>query len=226
MIKEQSKWIEALIDYSLNIHENSPTLKPSYNQTIFTNDLILFLQKIFKNTKIFELFLAEINSFSLQFNITSYLKDFIRNCQFDLIEKKSYATLNVLTFAYYINGIIKSAKEFSTELNKEINNLIKYLYDLFRTCLASSSKNTIDYFFALTICLCCLYDENSVFYDEQNLLQSLLVLQMNSNDNIETEMVCRVCLTCAAYKSNLIDNEVLVNLYKKLTEVCYKLSIA
>lgn len=217
MLKEHSQWLDGLIDLALNVHEMQKVTKQLKNQSAFPHDLITFLKDTFKNTQMFELFLAEINAYCTAFRISSYLRDFIRKIQLDSMEKKTHTPNRIFSFGVFISSLIKSTNDFTIALNNDINNLLKLLYDMFIQHKSDEAK-MLDYFQALTITLCCLYDENSVFYDELNILKTLLGSKMELNENT---ISFRVCLTCVAYKANLIENEKLSDLYAELQRVCF-----
>ena len=125
----------------------------------------------------------------------------------------------------YVQNLIKSRKEYDQIANKQINNLIQKIHSNI-TSLINSKKSTSALLNNINImidCLYTIYDEESVFYDDCNVLVSLVntlnhnfknkAYPFEKNQVNKMSIVCLINITCIAYKSNLITNENLNELY-------------
>lgn len=219
--KNQSKWLEIVLDFILNVQEKSTlTRKYNYDDSICSIEFLKMFHKILEKTSLLSYLISSLNLYAIKFNITKYLIDFINKCCKKLFDKQidQWQTIDSFTIAVYIISMIKSTKEYDINLNLKINHLLVSYYDIYTHMIQSSDDNlkkiSINYLIGLTQTLCCLYDEESAFYDEQNVLKNLFDLINNTSMNhYLSESItnrcywtCRICLTCIAYKSNLIEN--------------------
>jgi hypothetical protein len=213
--EDHSKWLETLIDISLQIHENS-SISMNTTHDRYSQENLEFLQKIFKNTNLFTYFLSHMTLFAMKFELSSYLADFIHKCQTESVGLLDN-DITALSLAVYINGIIDSTVNFSFKLNDDINGLIGKSHEIY----LNSNRND-DYLIGLTKTLCNLYDEDSAFYDEKGILKIVLedLNGSSAKESSEVKLLCEVILTCIAYKSNLVETENILALYKKLEKVC------
>jgi hypothetical protein len=219
-IKNQTIFLEIIVDFLLNIKEISSLLnKYNYDDKICSIEFLRLFSKALKNTNLLDYLIINISVSCLKFKISNYLTDFIRNCFTKITNKQIFDSIDGFIYANYINNLIKSTKEFDSDLNIEINNLLNNFQNLYlKLKLNVDSKVISNYFLiGLTQTLCCLYNEESAFYDEKNVLRTTLDDLKNAVD--ENEFICRICLTCLAYKSNLIDNIEVKNVYDDLVKV-------
>lgn len=116
----------------------------------------------------------------------------------------------------YVRNLIKSKTEFDQTTNQQINKLIQKIQ-------SSLSKHTTSYqsnLNALVNCLDALYDAESIFYDDANILIGLvdkLTSQFKAKNLDRGTLINLVNLTCIAYKSNLIGNENLIDIHSCLS---------
>jgi len=155
--------------------------------------------EIFKNTSSMnKYFLSKIQPVCIELEIKNYLIQYLERAQLDLYDSDSDLLKKLHTKCFYL-------------LEKQSR------FDLIK-----------EYLRILTECLNCLYDEESVFYDEDSLLESLLNKLSKpfedktfpfNNDLYFPVTYNFVNLNCIAYKSNLITNEHLIKIYQSLSKV-------
>ena len=246
----QRKWLEVLIDFILNITENKKASVNEYINSFNYNkfhsiDTLKFLYNAYQKSTIIEYFLAACLPYCASIRIGKFLLQYIERIQIDLIdlaiEKNESVYTKLNSIGVYIQNVILSNSRSSAEMefdqneNDKINNLIKKLLDMFLTSFSGDkeSKYTMlgQCLTSLTECLFCLYDEDSIYYDEQNLLESLLKdldLKLKTKHDIfdfsnplsKIATSSLVYLTCLAYKSNLIKNENVTYVYEFIKQVC------
>ncbi len=125
-----------------------------------------------------------------------------------------------------MHNLVNSKDDFDLGTNKEINRLIKQLCTSIDT---SEGHIYLGQLVVLVECFNSLYDEESVFYDEDCLLRGILDKLMlkfkarewpfKTDDSVNLRrnaFTSLVNLMCIAYKSNLIGNEGLSEVYQVL----------
>ncbi len=256
MCHTQRKWLEVLIDFILNITENKNATENEYINSFNYNkfhtiDTLRFLHKAYQNSTIIDYFLAACLPHCLSIQISKFLLQYIDRIQTDLIQAPlsvtdSNSCLKINAVGVFVQNVILSASsnqdktEFDQAENEKINSLIKMLFDKYVQCSSEriSEENSLllgQYLTSLVECLFCLYDEESVYYDELNLLENLLN-NLNASLKAKSVMFTKesvyeksdfnktvtsslVYLTCLAYKSNLITNERVNSIYEYLKQV-------
>lgn len=229
----QRKWLEVLIDFILNITENKNASEAeyislfNYNQ-VHSIETLKFLYKVYQKSSLIAYFLACCLPTCVNIKISNFLIQYIHRVAHEALDKQ-----DLKAFSVYIQNLIKSEKEFKIDLNEKINSLLARLFENYTRSINDPSVdlNIIQkYFIAFQESLYVLYDEESVYYDDRNVLEKLL---NNLNENLSkgsfifdknssissTAMGCIINLTCIAYKSNLIKNESLQCLYQVLNKV-------
>ena len=117
------------------------------------------------------------------------------------------------SISVYIRTLIRRQDEkFDVEKNAYINSRLRSIFESFK-----SSTNQTRYLSSFVECLFSLYDDDSIYYDDINLLSSLIELldDRKLSDRVEP----LVYLSCIAYKSNLIGNELIHRIYDILNKV-------
>ena len=236
IIQDQSKWLEMIVDFILNVNENKISTKNEFLNTfsynsVFKVDELDFMYEIFKKSlSMNKYFLSKIQPMCMEFKIKNYLIQYLERAQLDFFDAESEDKLSLESFGRYVQNFIKTTKQFNETDNKKVNDLLKKINMKCAVLIDSQSHSDLikDYLRILTQCLNCLYDEESVFYDEDSLLESLLNRLANSfqdktfpfKDELYVPITYNfVNLNCIAYKSNLITNENLVKIYQSLSKV-------
>lgn len=219
-IKNQKNFLEVVVDFLLNIRENSSLRnKYNYDNKVCSVEFLRLFSKTLKSSKLLDYFIINISEYCLKFKISNYLTDFIKNCFIKVKNKSKQDPIDTFIYSSHIINLIKSTKDFDLELNTEINNLIDDLHKKFLKYEKSDDLKQVasNFLMGLTQTLCCLYNEESAFYDENNILK--IVLNSLKNTIEHDYFVCWVCLNCLAYKSNLIDNIEVERVYENLKKV-------
>ncbi len=187
--------------------------------------------EIFKNTSSMnKYFLSKIQPVCIELEIKNYLIQYLERAQLDLFDSDSDDKLSLESFGRYVQNFIKTKTKFNETDNTKVNSLLKKLHTKCFYLLEKQSRFDLikEYLRILTECLNCLYDEESVFYDEDSLLESLLNKLSKpfedktfpfNNDLYFPVTYNFVNLNCIAYKSNLITNEHLIKIYQSLSKV-------
>lgn len=235
-MQDHSKWLEVIVDFILNINENRITTKNEFLNTfsynsIFKVDELNFMYEIFKNSQTMnKYFLSKIQPICLKFKINPYLNQYLERTQLDFFNMESGDKLSLESFGRYVQNYIKTKKQFNETDNQHINSLLKKMYEKYFN-LVSGQRNLDlirEYLRVITQCLNCLYDEESVFYDQESILETLLNSLNKSfeekifpfkDDLYISATQCFVNLNCIAYKSNLITNENLIKIYELISKV-------
>lgn len=227
------KWLEVLIDFVLNIKENKSTTTineyiSSFNYNKYcSTDTLKFLYLVYQNSTIVEYFLATCQPCCVRINIAKFLLQYIDRIQLEIIESGEKADINSSASQVYMKNLISivSSKEFDQATNVRINSLIRKLLD--RYIKLNTGREADQLLLTLVDSLFSLYNEESVYYDELDLLETLLKTLDTQVKNIPqsdlssspTIISSFVYLTCLAYKSNLISNEGLTSVYDVLNKV-------
>ena len=256
ILVNQRKWTEVLVDFILNIKENTTATETeyissfNYNQHYSIDELKFLFQLYQTSTTTILYFLSSIlHASCIRLKISSYLIKYVHTTHSNLITQLSHSENEpshdcmLQAASKYIQMQIKltnSSSEFDLSQNKNINVFIKCLLDRFFYLTSSLDDGTRpqtdklieSYLDALVECLNCLYDEESAYYDEENILETLLdsldkVYLIGSNSNssrfdlskVANVVKSMVNLTCVAYKSNIINNDKIVRLYEYLNKV-------
>ncbi len=228
----QSKWTECLVDLLLNVKENKITKKSefltSFSYTkIFPEPTLKFLFEVIHQATVHTYFLAVIQPTCVQLKISSYLLKYLHSTQLTTFHNlASTPVLGLEALSVYVHNLIKSKQEFDQSTNQEINRLINQVKASIDT---SQGHLYLALLNVLVECFNSLYDEESLFYDEDCLLISLLTKLMDKfkarDWPFSTEepwdvrrgaLGSLVNLMCIAYKSNLMGNESLVEVYRVL----------
>jgi hypothetical protein len=207
----------------LNIKENSSLHnKYNYDDKICSIEFLNLFTKALKTSKLLDYFIINLSNYCLKFKISTYLTDFIKNCFIKVSKKPIHNSTDAFIYSSYINNMIKSTKDFDLTLNLEINNLIDEYHGKYLTLSNGDDRSKIisnNFLIGLTQTICCLYNEESPFYDENNILQKLLEKLQNAIEY--DQLLCKVCLTCIAYKSNLVDNLEVNSTYDYIKKVTF-----
>ena len=166
----------------------------------------------------------------MEFEINNYLIQYLERSQLDFFDSESDDKLSFESFGRYVQNFIKTKKKFNETDNSKVNSFLKKIHSKCIHLLENQSQSDLvkEYLRILTECLNCLFDEESVFYDEDSLLVSLIDRLAKpfeekifpfKNDLYLTATYNFVNLNCIAYKSNLITNEHLVKIYQSLSMV-------
>jgi hypothetical protein len=257
----QRKWLEVIVDFVLNIKENKNATKNEFLKTfsytqVHSNKTLEFLYDIFNtNTNLMPYFLANVQINGQKLGISKYLIDYLNKNQTEFFNV-SVASFNenfrlrIPAAGLYIRNQLKLKAEFDITHNKAINSLTKTLLDRYINLSmitptpppedSSRSSEISDdqiYLAELVECLLDLYDEESLFYDDESILDNLLKLlskrfldtyEKSTNGSVyygRTIWPSLVSLTCIAYKSNLIDNEFLIKVYYSLIKASIFFSV-
>lgn len=225
ILKEHSKWLETIVDFILNITENKISTKNEFLNSfsykeVFNKTELEFMYELFKKTpEITKYFLSKIQPMCVKFQVKTYLNQYLERIQLDFFNiNESNDKLALEAFSLYVENYIKSRKQFTDLDNKHINEQIRKIYNKY--LLLENSDMIQSYLIVLTQCLNCLYDEESVFYDEDQILEKILSKLYASFEakNLERNLVqSYVNLNCIAYKSNLISNENMYQIYEFLS---------
>ena len=226
----QSKCLEVIIDFVLNIKENKVTTKReflttfSYNK-IFPAEVLTFFYELFQATRMHFYFLAQVQPCCIQLKISTYLLQYLHGSQLALFEPHQPSSSNQFLLqasSVFIQNLIACKKEFDQVHNQLINKLILNIYEQFIETRSLAHLNV------LIECLNSLYDEESMFYDENNILTGLLN-RLNEaflagkcpfETPLNRDMTAAfINLMCIAYKSNMITNDLLIQVYQALLKV-------
>ena len=220
-VENQKLFLEIIVDFLLNIKENSSLRdKYNYDDKICSLNFLGLFSKALKRTKLLDYLIVNISAFCFKLKISNYLTDFIKNCFTKLIKKPIYDSIDGFIYSTYINNLIKSTKDFDSVLNVEINNHLNNFYGLYLNVSKYDEMVSNNFLIGITQTLCCLYNEESAFYDEKDILKTVLRFLKNLNSITSDQLVCRVCLICLAFKSNIIDNYEVESVYENLQMVC------
>ena len=112
--------------------------------------------------------------------------------------------------------------------NSNINQNITYLLDAWNSSHEQNDSNFL--LNALVECLHYLYDEESMYYDEETILEKLigrcynLVIESNNTSKSQDDMErvkCLVNLVCIGYKANIVNNQKIIKLHEFLNKVSF-----
>ena len=224
----QRKWLEVIIDFILNIRETKTNTGESeyINQFNYTQshsaETLRFLFRVYNSKRttqdwaFLDYFMCETLSSCMSLSVSSFLIQYIERIVNTLIEKISSKENDRYVFksiSAYIRTLIRRQDEkFDVEKNAYINSRLRSIFESFK-----SSTNQTRYLSSFVECLFSLYDDDSIYYDDINLLSSLIELldDRKLSDRVEP----LVYLSCIAYKSNLIGNELIHRIYGILNKV-------
>lgn len=241
VMHNQRKWLEVIIDFALNIIENKQANEQEHlnkfaNNKMHSTRTLRFLHDIFKGSTLLFYFLSSVYSSCTTISISSYLLKYIDSLRFSFFDSSNESNLSSQMIMFYsknVQHLIKSS-EFSLQCNVEINNLIQNLFDSYSKSAKSFDKETWsdvrmnNYLISLTACLNCLYNDESVFYDEHSILEKLQAdlfekiskkvepFESKNQATFKTAMECLASLSAIAFKSNLLDNQSASLVYKLL----------
>ena len=224
----QRKWLEVIIDFILNIRETKTNTGESeyINQFNYTQshsaETLRFLFRVYNSKRttqdwaFLDYFMCETLSSCMSLSVSSFLIQYIERIVNTLIEKINSKENDRYVFksiSAYIRTLIRRQDEkFDVEKNAYINSRLQSVFESFK-----SSTNQTRYLSSFVECLFSLYDDDSIYYDDINLLSSLIELldDRKLSDRVES----LVYLSCIAYKSNLIGNELIHRIYDILNKV-------
>jgi hypothetical protein len=200
-----------------------------------------FFFEVFKNSSIELFFIVFIEPNCKGLQISKFLLKYIEKQTNDAINRLDKTDANgsytVLAITLYIKNLIES-NDFNIDRNIHINNSIDKLFQKYLT-LTSRNNDQIDlklvenYLEAITKTLSYLYNEESIYYDDENLLEKILNnlkekskeqkddLQENVSKERNVFLMNYVLISLIAYKSNIIDNSTIQGIYEMLNKVKY-----
>lgn len=249
IIFNQRKWLEILVDFILNLREGdkksldeSEYVKIFNYHQFYSIEIMKFFFEVFKNSSIELFFIVFIEPNCKGLKISKFLINYIEkqiNDAINLLDKTdANGSFTVLSIALYIKNLIES-NDFSIDRNTQINNSIEKLFQKYLT-LTSRNNDQIDleivenYLDAITKTLSYLYNEESIYYDDENLLEKILdnlkEKCKEQKDDLQQENVSKernvylmnyVLISLIAYKSNIIDNSTIQGIYEMLNKVKY-----
>jgi hypothetical protein len=240
-LHNQRKWLEVIIDFALNVIENKQASEQEHlskfaNNKVHSNKTLKFLHDTFKGSTLILFFLSSVYSSCATISISSYLLKYIDSLRFSLFDRSNEPNMScqmIIFFSTNVQYLIKIS-EFSLQRNVEINNLVQILFDCYANNLNSVEKEirsivkTKNYLVSLTACLNYLYNDESVFYDENCILEKFQAdLIENLSNKVEpfetknpsifkTAMECLTSLSAIAFKANLLDNQSASRVYRLL----------
>ncbi len=231
----QRKWLETIVDFALNVNENKNARESDYKTS---TDFLKFLFKIYNNTDLINFFLVSILPISRIIKISEYLNKYIDDKIIEIINNFNNYQINNFDFVsitVFIQNVIKFSKNENSGSKINKNGLV-FIQNLFKFY---QSNNDIITMKSITECLYVLYENDSIYYDNQNLLESCLnnlSLKLKNKiypfDDLSREtnehmiaMMCILNLTCLSYKANLVKKEFIISIYEYLKSVLFAIII-
>ena len=239
ILLNQRKWTECLVDFILNIKENKNANESEYISSFNYNqwlnvDELKFLFKLYKTSSDEEIlyFLSSIlHSSCINLKISNYLIKYIHktiNLNFEnLTDQHKDFRIKLEALSKYIQMQIKlPGLSINLDQNTSINENMKSLLHSWNSLYPQTNSNF--HLNALVECLHYLHDEESIYYDEEAILENLiercyvLVIESNNKSHDDLERVkCLVNLVCIGYMSNIVNNDKIVKLYEFLNKVSF-----
>lgn len=234
---DQRKWLEVLVDFLLNINENKNYSESDYiNSSNYSqqcsDDMLRFLFKIYTNQNIMNYYLVLLIPIAKSIRISEYLQSYMDNKITEMLNNLNNSLLNIFDFlsiGVHIQNVIKYSKNERSDITikKKIITLIQNLYKFYQF------NHNVYVMKTLTECLCVLYETESIYYDDQNLLELCLNnLSLKLSDKVfpfddmskesdehNIAIQCIINLTCLSYKANLVGKEFIVRIYQYLISV-------
>lgn len=236
----QRKWVEVIIDFILNIRETRMETTESeyvnqfnYNQVHSTNTL-LFLFKVYDSKKklaewnFLDYFMTLCLGSCIPLRVSSFLVQYVEKIVNTHIESLSGANISqhvsyvFKTITVYLKTLIRQDTKFDMAKNTNINSILASILVSFRKSLDFRSPILPKYLDLFTGCMFSLYDDDSVYYDDQNILAQLVEILENlvlvKGETSEAYVSALVYLSCLGYKSNLVGNELVERVYNVLNK--------
>lgn len=225
----QRKWLEVLVDFILNINENKTATESEY-VTMFSYkqshsvQALKFLFKIYKKSSLLNWFLASVMPCCVKIKINSFLLKYIDRIQSEIWQKQTLHSYDIISVSIYIKNLIYLETEFRIEQNEKINSHFSNMLAKFKNQIDNESIVVECYLNLFVKCLSALYHQESIYYDDSNILISLIeILNEKKNsafyDLHKNATSALVNLNCLAYKANLIKNEQIFDIYEALNKV-------
>ncbi|CAF0861948.1 unnamed protein product [Brachionus calyciflorus] len=228
-VYNQRKWLEVLVDFILNIKENKTASESEYinmfsYKQAHSSETLKFLFKVYQKSNFISYFLACVLPSCVQIKISSFLIQYIHRIQTELFQKSKLNSNDLKSMSVYLKNSINLEKEFTIEHNYKINEYFENLLAKFKLQINDPDTQIVNsYLESFVQCFSQLYNEESIYYDDKNILEQILNIL---NEKLKTcfyefntsAMSTLVNLTCLAYKSNLIKNENLILIYDVLNK--------
>lgn len=234
VVFNQRKWVEVIVDFILNIRESRLQTNESeyvsqfnYNQSHST-DTLRFLFKLYDSKRkladwsLLDFFMSSVLEACVRLRVSSFLVQFIDKIVAAHIESLSQSSSPPIRFAFktisvYLRAQIRLDSKFDMAKNTSINVTLASIVDSFRK---SNDQLSGKYLGLFAECMFALYDDDSVYYDDRNLLTTLVdhleQAVLTRGEKSETSVSALVYLSSVAYKSSLVGNELVRRVYSLL----------
>ncbi|RNA08178.1 hypothetical protein BpHYR1_011693, partial [Brachionus plicatilis] len=213
----QRKWLEVLVDFILNIKENKTATESEYI-TMFsykqshTVDALKFLFKIYKESTLLNWFMASVLP-----------SCYIDRIELEIFSKETLQSNDILSLGVYLKNLIYLENNFRIEQNDKINAHFCSLLEKFKNQIDHEPLVVECYLNLFVQCLSALYHQESIYYDDTNILISLIRILNQKKGSLfydlhKNSTSSMVNLNCLAYKANLIKNEQIFDIYELLNK--------
>lgn len=235
VVFNQRKWVEVIVDFILNIRESRLQTNESeyvgqfnYNQS-HSPDTLRFLFKLYDSKRkladwsLLDYFMSSTLEVCVRLRVSSFLVQFIDKIVAAHIESLSQSSTPIRfafkTISVYLRAQIRLDSKFDMAKNTNINTTLASIVDSFRKS-NSNQQLSGKYLGLFAECMFALYADDSVYYDDRNLL-TMLVEHLEQavferGEKSEAYVSALVYLSSVAYKSSLVGNELVRRVYALL----------
>lgn len=174
---------------------------------------------------------VKISSFLIQYvhkNVNASIESLSFSYDLTIVDAYLFQSIGV-----YVRHLIRSSEKFEIEMNVTINKVMRKILDGFegflrwkKTISTTTEQDGItkNYLKLIVQCLFDLYNDESIYYDDEDLLSSFFnqvygMIVDGGEQKPDFLIESLVHLACISYKSNLIANEKVIFVYDILVKV-------